>query len=542
MAGTGALGAAGERTPADLAPLRAIDWRFLLPAAPATRFRRLAIFGGPAGTPARAALSGLADDISTDPAVSSADVVAAYADAPQSITRIVRTVSRDGVLYLEIDRNRGGVRATTPARVEAALQEAGLRTCARYTIEPTLASPRAFIPLGVPQATSWHRRTSLGDRPAMRLANAVRQAAARVGGPTVAALDRAYAVVAVGSGCDGGAPGTLRDAEVLQRLGASTPPAGAAMLTYGGDRVLLFPFHSAGTEPFAVVKVAKAPALFDRTQNEQAHLRSLRATLHPELANAIPDPLGVVHWPGGMAACERYISGMTVASRAMDRQRSSADKVGDLQLAMSWLARFHRATETGRATVGESREPFVDRLLDAFHREVGSRDTATLLAAIRSASATLGTATVAMTTEHRDFAAWNVIRRESDVAVVDWEGARQGFGAFDAVHLATTWLYCVRHSQGSPDEQRCVHDLLRRTAPDAAGAAARDAVAWYLRALDFDIRLAPLLIVLHRIELALRRETQRRLHGDAEGDGNAEVRIVRSLTPLADHLLAAAPA
>jgi hypothetical protein len=540
MAGVGALGTTGAERPVSvLAPLRALDWRFLLPVVPGTRFRRLVLFGGPPGVVARANAMGLASDVlaaSLHPGC--ADAVVAYADAVESIGDIARAVSRDGMLYLEVDRQRAGVRGTTPARVEALLRDAGLTPCGLYALEPNAAGARAFIPLDAPRAMSWHRLTSLGDRAQVRVANAVRQSAVRIGGTTVAALDRPYAVIAVGAGRAAGGPGALSDPEMRGRIGASGEGATSVMLTYGGDRVLFFPFAAEGSAPVAVVKVPKSPSLHDRTENEQARMRALRAALDPALTTAIPEPLGVVRWPTAIAACERFIPGMSLSARAADADRAVADKTSDLRLAFDWLARFHQATETRRAPVRESVAALVEGPLGDHARALGIDDDAALTSWVRSAAATLGDAGVATTIEHHDFAAWNIIRRDSDVAVVDWEGAREGLGAFDAIHLALTWLHSVRSSDGVNDEARCVFDLLTSEPPgDTATTTAREALGDYFHTMELDRRLVPLLIVLHRIELAVRRDVQRRLHGDADQVGGSDdARIVRSLATNAQRL------
>jgi hypothetical protein len=546
MAGPGALGvvASGTTVPA-IARLRAIDWRFLLPVPPGRAFSHLLVLGGPGGVPARAQDAGLARRVSTElSAGGSADLVAAYADAPQEIRDIARAVAREGVLYLEVDRARRGVRATTPARVAAMLRHEGLTACAFYAMEPTIDDPRAFIPLDAPRAMTWHRRTSVGDRPLVRIANAVRHSAVHVGGPTVAALDRPYAVVAVAGERDELAPGALREPAVVQALGASRNPGTAVMLTYGGDRVLLFPFDDRSRAPVGVVKVTKAESLIDRTENEQARMHALRSTLEASLAAAIPEPLGATRVGRTMVVCERFMPGTPLAARAMDSAVALSEKIADLQMAAAWLARFHQATEIRRATLRESRTAFVDSLLASYTQALGIRDSASLTARLGSVADVLGGAQVAIATQHRDFAAWNILRSDAGLAVVDWEGAAEGVAAFDAVHLASTWLYSVRLSEGVNDEVRCVHELLDLAGRDAAASAARHTFMRYLEIVGIDQRLAPLLIALHRIELALRRETQRRLQGEPPETAMAtiETRVVQSLAAQAARLFPSADA
>ena len=281
----------------------------------------------------------------------------------------------------------------------------------------------------------------------------------------------------------------------------------------------------------------KDEALVDRTENEQHHLAVLRDTLDADLVRAIPEPLGIVRFGRTVAACERFMPGASLATRAMDAAVSLDEKISDVRLAAAWLARFHQRTEVRRATVQEIRNSLVDDPLEAYHRELGTPADRPLRVRLATIADSLGTQHLAIATQHRDFAAWNVLRSGDALAVVDWEGAREGCGALDAVHLVTTWLYSVRLGDGVNDETRCIHDLLDPTR-DATASVAHDALLSYLQALGLDWRLAPLLVALHRIELALRRLAQVRLHREPTDETPflQEARIVRSLAADVDRL------
>ena len=532
MAGTRPLGVDPPDQPAvAIAPLRAIDWRFLLPGPVDRRFGRLVLLGGPPGLVARARSAGLADNVVAElPGTGRADLVAAYADAPYAIPDIARAVARGGLLYLEVDRHRRGSRGTTPGRVSTMLRAAGLTPCVFYVMEPSAREPRAFIPLDEARAMNWHRHTSYSDRASVRIANAVRRHAVRIGGATVAALDRPYAVLAAAGDSVDSVPGVLRDADVVRRLAAADEPKAAVMLTYGSDRTLFFPFGKGSREPLGVVKVPKDEAFVGRTENEQHHLATLRDTLHDALRRAIPEPLGIVRFGRTVAACERFMPGASLATRAMDAAISLDEKIADVRLAAGWLARFHRETEVRRAAIREIRSNLVDDPLESYHRELGTPADGPLRVRLAAIAESLGDQQLAIATQHRDFAAWNVLRSRDGLAVVDWEGAREGFGALDAVHLVTTWLYSVRLGEGVNDEARCVEEILAPTR-DAAASVARDALGSYLQALGLDPRLAPLLVALQRIELAVRRVTQLRLQREPTENGPflQDARIVRSL-------------
>jgi len=539
MAGTRPLGVDPPDQPTlAIAPLRAIDWRFLLPGPVDRRFGRLVVLGGAPGLVARATSAGLADDIVAElPGPGGADLVAAYADAPYDILDIAQAAARGGLLYLEVDRHRRGGRATTPGRVSAMLRTAGLTPFAFYVLEPSALEPRAFIPLDEPRAMSWHRRTSYSNRAAVRIANAVRRHAVLIGGATVAALDRPYAVLAVAGDSVDSVPGVLREPDVVGRLAAAQAPKAAVMLTYGSDRTLLFPFGEGSREPLGVVKVPKDESFVDRTENEQRQLAALRDTLDDTLLRAIPEPLGMVRLGRTVAACERFMPGASLATRAMDASVSLDEKIADVRRAAEWLARFHRGTEVRRMAIREIRHSLVDDPLESYHRELGTPTDRPLRVRLAAIAESLGDHHLAIATQHRDFAAWNVLRAGDGLAVVDWEGAREGFAALDAVHLVTTWLYSVRLGDGVNDEARCVQDVLDPMR-DATASVAHDALLAYLQALGLDQRLAPLLVALHRIELALRRLTQLRLHRESIDDAPflQEARIVRLLATDVDRL------
>jgi hypothetical protein len=539
MAGARPLGVdpPGQRAPA-IAPLRAIDWRFLLPGPPDQRFDRLVLLGGAPGLVARAMSLGLADEVVAElPEAGDADLVAAYADAPYDIPEIARAVAPGGLLYLEVDRDRRGARGTTPGRVSKMLRAAGLTACAFYVMEPSAREARAFIPLDEPRAMSWHRRTSYSDGTAVRIANAVRRHAVRIGGATVAALNRPYAVVAVGGDSADPVPGVLREQDVVHRLAAAHEPTAAVMLTYGSDRTLFFPFGGGSREPIGVVKVPKDEAFVGRTENEQRQLTVLRDTLDTTLLGAIPEPLGIVRLGRTVAACERFMAGASLATRAMDASVSLDEKIADVRLAVAWLARFHRATEVRRAAIRDIRGSLVDDPLESYHRDLGTPADRPLRVRLAAMAESLGSQQVTMATQHRDFAAWNVLRSGEDLSIVDWEGAREGYAALDAVHLVTTWLYSVRLGEGVNDEAGCIHDILD-PARDATASVAHGALVSYLKALQLEPRAIPLFVGLHRVELALRRLTQLRLQREPADDAPLlqEARIVRSLAADVDRL------
>lgn len=536
----------GDVAPQTPAPLRAADWRFLLPSMPGEQVGHLALLGGGAGMAERARSLGIAERVTAGlPPSGSADIVVATADAHETIDRIAGAVAPDGALYLEVDRLRRGRRTTTPGHIRSILAAAGLHVVTVYAVEPDLSNARVFIPVDTAGPLDWHRRTFVREqKQASPAIERLRRTAPGVAVRRTLTLRERYAVVATSAGRENGAPGLLVHPDVARISRDVAHATSAAMLTYGGDRVILFPFAPQSTAPIAVVKVPKTPDFVGRTENEQQRLRELRARLDPDIASAIPTPLGIAHAGSTSIACEQYRPGHTLAKRAASRSVEHSEKVDDLRRAMRWLARFHRATEVRRVgREGGAQRRIVEQPLDDYARMLGTRpDEARLFARVGAASDADG-AELPIVCHHRDYAAWNLLRDGDEISVLDWEGAREGPALCDAIHLVTTWLYAVRLGAGSDDETGCVRDLfVRIDRADPSAQAARAVLDDYLAELELPRSMLPALVVHHRVELAVRRGEQHQLQNEtgsgAEGD-TAEVQVVRMLAVAADRLFAA---
>jgi hypothetical protein len=510
-------------------------------------FPHLVLLGGPAGVLERTMSLGLAERITTSlPFDGDAHAVVAYSNAAEPVDRTARAVGPGGVLYLEIDRWLRHRRGDTLGRVCRVLAREGFRVAAAYTLEPDASDPRAFVPVDTPAAARWYREAFLrAATPFARLRGLAKYSAISLAGRRSAPLLRRFAGVA-GRGDRHGAapPGILRDDDVARALGGLERAASAVVIAHGGDRVVMFPFTSRGRLPMAVVKVPRSDPFFDRTENEQRQLHERRAQLDAQMARAIPRALGLVRVGRVVAACEQFLPGQALSSRAWSRLTRAATKRDDLDRAMAWLIRFHRATEVRRAPLSDDlRRALVDDPLRAYATELGTTpEEAVLFSHARAAAAALSGVELPLVCQHRDFAVWNVLREHDRIGVLDWEGARDGPALGDALHLATTWLYLVRRGRRAADEAQCVGDLfLAARARDPAVAAARRSIDRYVHELGIDRRLVPLLVVHHRVELALRRHDQQRLQDEAEGAAGAvtrDVRVVRALAAGADRLFA----
>ncbi|HEU4721978.1 MAG TPA: aminoglycoside phosphotransferase family protein [Gemmatimonadaceae bacterium] len=532
---------ARSQTPA---PLRAADWRFLLPLIPGETPDHLALVGGVPGVVERATELGLARRITEGlPPPGSADIVVAAADAPDAVEEIAGAVADGGVLYLEVDRRRRGYRATTPARITAALAAAGLPLVTIYAVEPDLAEPRVFIPVDATNARTWFRRTFVNERALeSRLWDIARKSSPGAAILRDLTIREHYVVVAASRGT--ATVGLLRHPEVSGIFADMAEAESAIMLTYGGDRAVLFPFARRSPAPLAVLKVPKTPQFVGRTENEQAYMRALHARLAPALARVIPAPLGTAHAGALSIACEQFLPGEPLAKRARSRTLPLSMKIDDLRRAMAWLAAFHRATEVRRlAPHDDARRQVIEQPLRDYARELGATSEEARLFGRVSAAVSHATGSgLPIVCHHRDYAAWNLLRDADELAVLDWEGAREGPAVCDALHLATSWLYTLRLGAGSDDEVGCVHDLFVSLGrPDPAVQAATTAVDDYLTELGIDRVLLPQLVVHHRVELALRRLDQRRLQNEAGPDAartTVEVDTVRMLAAAVERLFA----
>lgn len=527
-----AFSASGARA----AALRTADWRFLLPVAPGALFDHLLLLGGGAGAVQRAHSLGLAKGITDDlPAGQEAQVVVAYEDARHSVEEIAAAVAPGGMLYLEVDRARRGRHLASPYRVARQLTRAGLSAVAVYAVEPGFAGPHAFVPLGSRAALAWYHRTLfLAPTTAARVTDVVRRSAIRFAGQRGAMVLRRFAVVAVRGGASGASPGVLSNVDVARAVDPTREARDAVVTTYGGDRVVLFPFARHQSLPLATLKIPKTASLVARTESEQARARDLRGRVPSNLARAIPEPRGLVPVGALVVACEQYVPGQSLASRARDPSRAIGPKLDDLSRAMRWLADFHRATETRRVPWADARATSLDATLEQYASAFETtREEVDLFATVAHASDAAARCSVPVVMQHRDFAASNILRHGDALSVIDWEGAREGPAFSDAVHLATSWLFAMGAYAQGEDETMCLQDLFLAPRPnDPAARAARAALADYARAMDLDARLEPILLVCHRIELAVRRHEQRRLQQEPADDARtvtAEVRVVRAL-------------
>ncbi|HEX6106086.1 MAG TPA: hypothetical protein VFZ26_10920, partial [Gemmatimonadales bacterium] len=130
--------------------LRRADWRFLLPAPPEGRYRRLALLGGT--DELCDGLNAVAEGIATGlDAVEDADVVVVMAGSDVPLDSVLDRLRPSAVLHLEVDRRRSGRRSLSPARLGRRLRRRGLTPTAWHWVIPHFEGARRHIPLDAAQ-------------------------------------------------------------------------------------------------------------------------------------------------------------------------------------------------------------------------------------------------------------------------------------------------------------------------------------------------------------------------------------------------------
>src|SRR5581483_115086 len=111
-----------------------------------------------------------------------------------------------------------------------------------------------------------------------------------------------------------------------------------------------------------------------------------------------------------------------------------------------------------------------------------------------------------------------------ELAVLDWEGYREGLPFCDLFQFLIQWHGNARALRTEAAKANGLQQLLFAPAADRIGHAIRAAVTGYVRGLQFDGRFVPLLILYTFLELASRRAQQNRREqsplGERRGNDN----------------------
>lgn len=520
------------------APLRAADWRFLLPHPPGGQFQLLIVLGGPASLAERIIEVGLARDVSdTIPNGRSADAVVMLHGARAELREIAGCLVPGGVLYYEVDRRSLGFLASTPERIRRSIRKAGLLPTALYAVVPDFSDHRMYLPLDVPGALRWYV-TALYNAftPWQRLAETALRAVTSLDGRRFARFAPRLAFTAVAGEHPPGPPSVLEHQALPPELqGHDLQPL---LLTHGGDRVVILPFAADSMQPIAVLKVPRLPAFNGRTENEQATLHELWSRIDPAIRSGIPRPLGTVRFGEVIVSIESYARGQML-SRSSERWGASRhERVNDLRLAAAWLGEFHRQSEVSRPSweAFESSQ-WVEGPLAAYRRAFGvTAEEEQLFADAREYATSLTGMPLPIVLQHRDFTVWNISRCGRELAVLDWEGSRPGPALCDLLHFVTHWYEAVRHAHDEGARQRCFHRLFFEFhRGDQFCEAGHLVIAQYMERLNMDRRFLPLLLVYTWVELGLRRLDQQRLQEEMGPDPRDGNRYLAFVAILAEH-------
>lgn len=146
----------------DPAVVRRADWRFLLPAGLPSR----AAFLGPGGSPGRAALEAVCEDVvfvaseaPPDPVDRSGfELVVAEGTDPTLVRRAASIVARGGFLYLEVDRRTASGWRTSLGRTTRRLAALGFTDVEIYWHYPSFERRRRIIHLSAMRVGIAHLR------------------------------------------------------------------------------------------------------------------------------------------------------------------------------------------------------------------------------------------------------------------------------------------------------------------------------------------------------------------------------------------------
>lgn len=577
------------------APLRRLDWRFLLPTrgsaatdhdspgsatgAPEGGFGDVVLLGGSTELARLVEDVGLARRVRRDLDPDSADAVFILADAwehPEDVSRCLRP---SGVLYWEIDRAALSRVRLTPARFGRRLEAEGLSPAGAYACIPNVERCKLYLPIGVPAALEWYLSTQFpAITPSRRLltsalhlltgartdragplfpyyaqlavAEAGRIAGARAGAGTPAAAGDT-----AGAGAMRGPAPSLLDtpgfADMIGGMGRGGEDFSRfrpVVLTDAGNRIAMLPFAPEESRPRAVLKVPKLPSVNDRTENEHARLTGIRESVSPMLRQSMPRPLGLFEYAGASVAAESFLPGTSLLASSGRWGSPLRNKLEDLRLAAEWLADFHMGSELRRVPWdSETVRRWVGEPISSFEDAFGTTSLESrLFDGMRQQAADLLGLPFPVVWHHRDYNVWNIFRDNDRIAVIDWEGARPGPPLCDLLHFVTHWNETVLHLRGPEDQVRGLERLFFAPAGSLRGStiprAVQDVIGSYMRHLQLDENFLSLLLAYTWIELALRRRRQQVDLGEKREDpreGNRNFPFVTLLARHTDRLFSA---
>jgi hypothetical protein len=503
---------------------RRIDWRFLLPVPPSFMFDKVVLVDADEDLVRAFEATGLAAKVDTRLGEHDADLVAVCWPSTANVKDVVNATRPGGLIYIEVDRRAHTSRALTPGRLSARLVGEGASVEAQYALRPAPDRCELYVPLDRSGAIRWFLSSVyIASTPLKRIGETTLRVMAGSDARRIGAVAPFHATVAA-------VPTSAQQREPDLRTRS------IATLIHGGGRVVQIEFsdQSPGL-PLVVTKIPKLQTAEQRTRHEHMMVARIQQAIGPPENETLPTPRAIVDSSAGPIAVEDGAPGSSLARLSSRWGRSSGAKAEDLRLATSWLIRLHRDHMIGQGNWTEDRRiAFLDRPLAAFATRFGTTEgEAALFDATRAVAADLLGHPLPVVWEHGDYSIWNIFRDGDRIRVLDWEHSRVGVPLADVIRLATHWHEAVRGLVTADSRWQGFADLFAGGGKHPATKEALAAVLRYEEALDIDPRFRSMLLVMSRVELAVRRfEHQSEtaiLHQDDVRAGNAALAYISTL-------------
>lgn len=518
---------------------RRADWRFLLPHPETGAYDHLVLLGGtPALAEAVQRLACAREVSVTMPGEGSVDALIVLRNARQPIDDVVRRLRPSGVLYWEIDRRAPGRFSITPSRLRRYLRRNGLASVTTYWIKPDFERCAMLLPLAGAGPLSWYFRTLFTAKTVKHRLLGTAALWAAEGPRRFEKLVPCFAVMAL-RGDQGAEPPSL--------VGHARLPPGPArgdvfpLVLTGGQgqwsRITVLPFGTDDSVPVQVIKAPRLPVFNGRTNHEQFVLTEIRRHMGGPLLATVPEPRGTFEWNGLVVGLESYMDGRSLAISSGGWPRSEQRAIEDLRLAAQWLAEFHSATRVTQVVWGSpdaagSLSRIIGEYVDAFG-EAGAEGQ--FFKRLLAQSSDLKGSLVPLVWHHGDFGPENVRRMGRRIAVVDWEVARVAPPLCDLIYFILHWDWLVNRARSETKRSARFRELfLVTTVRDRLVEAARHEITAYMRRLEVEPRLMPLLLAYTLLEQAVDRVDRLRQLGDPGAESredNPYVNLVGTLAP-----------
>ncbi|MGH7832263.1 MAG: phosphotransferase, partial [Candidatus Binatia bacterium] len=398
----------------------------------------------------------------------------------------------------------------SPSRIRRFMRNLGLSPTGLYWVRPDLINPQAYIPLDIQGTLGWYLRSVFtAPTAAVRLLETGLHILAKFGHHPFAALAPCYALTAVAGPAGDASPSLLGHPALPSELRRSD--LHPLVITHGKEdfrRVTVLPFAPDSDGPLAVLKLSRLPVYNDCTENEQAILTRIHASVDETMRRTIPRPLGIIRSGKLAIGVESCAPGRSVANATTRWAVPLRRKIDDLRLGASWLAEFNSRVQIKRSQWADSDlDEWVEKPLGAYEQTFGvtSGEERLFIATRERASSLIGLPLPTVWV-HWDFSEENVFRAGRGITVIDWESGAPGPPLLDLLFFTTHWNYSARSLNSDAARLYAFRQLFCNShRSDPASVAVREAIAEYMARLNIDNRFFPLLLVLVWVVRALGR-------------------------------------